>query len=503
MYRNHCSLSAVKPNRCRQSLRAGNMLPFFVILLPSILGILGLVIDASMMRVKSRLIQNAADAAAIAAAAALTDGQSIADASSAAANAVNNNNGLGSANVSVQIPPVDGPYVGQTGYAEVQVSMVVPTFVIQALGNSGSYTVRATSVAGNRASTTGADVVVLDPNPPGITVPPVLGISLPPTPSLSLGGLEVLGLGQVKINGAVLVNTTWGGVDQTGSSVGEPSLLRAAVTCMPLVSLTTLATTNLRVTGGVDDQKNYVNYAAGQKSPLRANQKPVPDPLAALPPPTTAVDPVRVSATMKGGVSVTTLPFLGVTTLQPGVYDYINITVGSVVFQSGVYIIRGKHPLTGISLNVTAGSVTANGVMFYITDSSSYSASTGAPDVGNGSTTPAPLSVTQVLPSVVLDVGVLGSQFSPLSGTGSPYDGILIYQNRTDRRIIIISTDTLLTSASYGGTVYAKWGHVIFAGMGTLDARFVVGSMRLITVGNFTLQPSQLLPAAQDVYLVQ
>lgn len=484
--------------------RAGHMLPFFAVLIPALLGILGLAIDGSMLRVKSRLVQNVADAAAIAAAAALADGQSVVAAQSVAVDSVTSENGLSAASVTVQIPPVDGPYVGRAGYAQVHVSMPVSTFVIQAVGNPGSYTVRAGAVAGSKSSTAGADIVVLDPDPPGITTPVVAGLSLPATPSLSLGGLEVLGIGQVQINGAVLVNTTWGGVDQNGQTVGEPALLRAAVTCMPLVPLTSLATTNLRVTGGVDNQRNYVNYTTGQASPLKANQKPVPDPLSSLPSPTVGVDPVNVSDTLKGGVSVTSLPLIGAkTTLEPGVYDYIHITSGDVVFKSGVYIIRGTHPVTRIALNIVAGSVTARGVMFYITDSTNYSASTASPNAGDSDTTPAPLSVTQLPPSVVLNVGLLGSYLSPLSGTGSPYDGILLYQARTDRRLIIVNSDLLLLPSSYSGTIYAKWGHVIFAGMGTLDARFVVGSIRFIAVGDLKLQPSQLLPPAQDVYLVQ
>src|SRR5262245_31104768 len=98
--------------------RGGNMLPIFAILLPALLGILGLVIDGSLLRVKYRLAQNAADAAATAAAAALADGQLTSVASSIAEDYVHSYNALASATVTVLIPPDDGPYAGQAGYAK-------------------------------------------------------------------------------------------------------------------------------------------------------------------------------------------------------------------------------------------------------------------------------------------------------------------------------------------------------------------------------------------------
>lgn len=481
------------------SQRRGNMLTMFAILLPAILGLTGLVIDYGVLRVKYRHVQHAADSAATAAASALFDGLSSAQAILSAKEYVADFTDMSGATVNVQIPPADGPFVGQSGYAQVQISLPVSTFLMQSVGGNGSYIVRASAVAGNKNVTAGAAVVVLDPDPPGLTMPTVVGVTLPATPSLSLGGLEVLGVGQLRVNGAVLVDTKWSGVDENGAPAGESGgLLRAAVTCMPVVSLTSLAANDIRVTGGVDNQNNYVNFNGGQSSPLRANKRPVPDPYSSLPVPSTSSDPAHVSTTQYGGVNVL-LP-LGVTTLNPGVYDYINIVTGIVNMKSGVYIIRGKHPVTGISLNVTGGVISGNGVMFYITDSSAYSASTGFPDSTTDSSTATPLALTDVPPSVVLNAGLLGGQFSPMNN-GSVYDGILLFQNRTDRRIMVIVGKTLLSTGSFTGTTYAKWGHVVFTGIGTFDARFVVGSMRFLTVLDMTMQPSSLLPAAQDVYL--
>lgn len=484
--------------------RDGKVIALFAVLLPALLGVLGLVIDGSMLRVQYRLVQHGADAGATAAAAALSDGKSNSAATTAAVDYVHSCDDLASASITVHIPPTSGPFAGQSGFAQVQVALPVQTYLMKAIGGAGWNTVRAMAVSGSKPATSGAAVVVLDPNPPGIALPAVLGISLPTTPSLSLGGLEVLGVGQLKVNGSVLVNNTWGGVDEHGDPAGEACGFRTGITCMPLVSLTKLQALDIRVTGGVDAPKNYGNFVAGKKSPLRANRKPVPDPCAGLPVPTVAADPAHVSGTLKGGVAVLSLPLIGPpTTLKPGVYEWIQITAGKVIMESGVYIIRNKHPLTGISLQVIGGQVTADGVMFYITDSASFTPAAGLPDASSSGATPSPLALSGVSPSVVLNVGLLGSDFSPLTGTGSVYDGVLLFQNRADRRIIVISRDTLLSTGTLNGTVYAKWGHVIFAGMGSCDTRFVVGSMRFANVGTVTLSPAQLLPAAQDVFLVQ
>lgn len=459
-----------------------------------------------MLRAKYRVAQHLADAAATAAANALANGQSMSDATNAAITFANSYNGAGSASVDVQIPPADGAYAGQAGFAQVRVSIPVPTVFMQTVGASSLNTVDATAVAGTKDSTGGAAIVILDPDPPGITLPTIAGITLPATPSLVLGGLEILGLGKVTVNGAVLVNNRWGGFDQNGNKVGEPSLLllRAAVTATPLLPLTAMESTDLRVTGGVDYPNLYQNVDPGKSTPLRANQKPVPDPLASLPVPTVSADPVHVDSTLRGGVSIISLPLIGPpTTLSPGVYEYIQILAGNVTLQSGVYIIRNAHPLTGIPLQIVAGTVTGNGVMFYITPNANYSAASGMPDAADPATSAPSFALTGGLISATINVGLLGSQLTPLNGTGSVYDQILIFQNRSDRRIMVLTGNILTTNGGFAGTVYSKWGHTIFGGMGTYDARFVVGSLRFLNILGVTFTPSQLLPAAKDVYLVQ
>jgi len=500
---------SLRPGRTAQTAgrparnRKANVLVTLAIVLPVIVGFAGLVLDTSILMAERRNIQSVADAAATAAAMSIYQGGTVAAATAQATTCVQTDNGLSDATVAVNTPPTSGPYAGNSSYVEVTVTRQSQTFFIQLLGAASVQQVDAVSVAGAQASTAGAAVVMLDPNPPGITVnlAPVapLSLSLPPI----LGGLQVLGLGQVQVNGAVLDNNQWGGVDQNGNPAGSKPGPPYAASCTPLLALTSLAANDIRVVGGVDNPHYYGSITRGKPSPLRCNALPVPDPYSSLPAPTVAADSKNVAATNYGGVTVLSLPLLSPpTVLKPGVYDWIQVVSGAVVFNPGVYIIRGVNPITQVGLNVIAGTVTANGVMFYITNSTTYSATSGAPDNADGNTVAPSGSLGNLVPGVVI-ASLLGSSYSPLSDSSSPFNGLLVYQRRVDRRPILFADEALILGGSLQGSVYAKYGQVIFAANGTYNMRFVAGSMLFLNVLQTSLSPSQLLPPAMDVYLVQ
>ena len=288
-------------------------------------------------------------------------------------------NGLSAAQVTVNLPPASGNYKGNANYVEVIVTMDATTYFVSLIGITDLQTVQARSVAGSEASTVGGAIVVLDPDPPSWTVSGVPMITIPPIPT-QYAGLQVPGLGQVSVNGAVLVNTTWGGVDQNGNPAGTGPGPPYGISCLPIVSLTSLKAKDIRVVGGVDSPSNYGSSVAGSPSPLKANKLPVPDPLKTLPVPTLSADGQNVSAQVFGGVRVTGLPLIGPTVqLHPGVYDWIEVDSGIAVFNPGVYIIRSTNPQSQVALALIGGSITANGVMFYITNSTAYDPALGAP----------------------------------------------------------------------------------------------------------------------------
>lgn len=485
--------------------RGGQILVFVAVLLPVLVGFTGLVLDAGFLMAAYRQAQHVADAAAMAAASDLSQGRGQAQAVATATSYVREQNAMDDASVTVNLPPTQGDYAGRSPYVEVVVTRRVQTYLIHVLGNERSQTIIARGVAGYQPSTDGAVIVVLDPDPAPLAIAG-LPVSLPPLPAL-IGGLEVLGLGRLNVNGAVLVNTMWGGVDENGRPAGNGPGPPWGISGTPLLGTSRLLAADIRVAGGVDDPNNYGNINAGEDSPLKANRLAVPDPFELLPVPSLASDPANASAVVHGGVDVVGLPLGPPTILQPGIYDWINIVSGTVQFNPGIYVIRGVNPLTGIALLIE-GTITADGVLFYITNSAGFDVATGAPDSGDDTSAPQAPGVLTLVPSVVINLALPGSRISPLNDPASPFDGMTIYQRRTDRRpIVVVPLDLLGAvlggSSTISGTVYAKWGHVILAGSGTYDARVVAGTARVVCVTDVTLAPNDLLPPAEDVYLVE
>lgn len=485
---------------CQAKSRSGKLLVFLAVLLPVLLSIAGLVLDGGLLMLEGRRAQHAADAAATAAA--LDLGSVTGDPEATAREAVHDWNGLPGADVHVAIPPDTGPFAGRPGYVEVTVRQPYDSHFLSAAGIADSPTATSRAVAGREAATGPAAVVLLDPDPPEVTLAP-LPLSLPSLLPL-LGGLEVLGLGRLRVSGAIHVNNAWGGLDENGDPVGDGPSLRHACSCTPLLRLTHVLATDIRVVGGVDNPANYGSTQAGQPSPLRANRRPVADPYAALPAPMVAADPVHVVPTEYGGVSVVNLPLLQPPhVLRPGVYEWIQVVSGRVIFEPGVYIIRGVNPATQIGLSILTGTVQADGVMFYLTNTAGYSPVLGLPDDLDGEAPPPGPGVLTLLPSAVIDVGLLNSRFSPLSAPGSPFDGLLVYQRRQDRRPILIVQQGLLGNSSLSGNVYAKWAHVVLTAHGTHRCAFVCGSLRVLSVLETRIEPLDFLPPAEDVFLVE
>lgn len=483
--------------------RSGKVLLFVVVTLPTIFAVIGLIYDAGLMAVTKQNLQHAADAAATAAAVDISLGKSENVAAATAGDYLQTRNSLANAQLTVHIPPASGAYAGRAGFVEVQAETPYQNKIMQALGAADQLQIPTRAVAGRVAATSGAAIVVLNSNPPPLeidSIPSLLTLSYPAL----IGGLEVLGLGTVRVDGAVHVNTSWGGVDEDDHPAGSGSGPPYGISCTPLLQLTRLNARDIRVAGGVDNPDNYGNFTSGKSNPLKANRLVVPDPYKSLPVPTTTSAPSVVNSTSRGGVRVLQLPLIfAPTVLQPGVYDWIEIISGSVVFQPGVYIIRGVSPTTNTALSIVGGIVQANGVLFYITNTTTYDAASGAPDATDGESIPSNPGTSHLIPSVVISGALPGSSFTPLGGTGTAFDGLLIYQRREDFRPIVIVYQNLLGNPTFNGTIYAKWGHVAFIGDGTHDMRIVAGSARLVPLLGLTLAPSTLLPPAYDVYLVE
>ena len=481
--------------------RGGKTLVLIVVLLPSMLAVLGLVTDGGLLWGVERRLQDAADAASTAAAFALRDGQFAATAATVARQYIADRHGLPDAAVTVNIPPTSGPFAGRADYVGVEVTQTRSTYISKIIDGLAERDVSVYSVAGVDDATAPAAIVVLDPNPASLAV---LGIGgLPSLPAIR-AGLEIEGVGQLTVDGAVLVNTGWGGLSQhhkpCGLGFGPPY----SIACMPLLPTTQLRAVDIRCAGGVDNPNHYGALDPAADSPLKTDRLLTHDPFGPLPPPSTASDAANVSTLYRGGVTVAGLPLIGPpATLHPGVYDWIDVVSGIVHFSPGVYIIRGRNPVTNLSLSLVAAEVQALGVLFYITNSAGYDASSGAPDASDGDDAPAGGGVGSLLPSAVVNNLLLGSNITGLDDPASPYDGMVIYQRRHDRRPIVVAQTSFLSTGGISGQVYAKWGHVALLGDGQYDLSIVAGTARVITLGTTHIAPQAPLPPARDVYLVE
>lgn len=479
--------------------RSGKVLILFAVLLPAMLAMTGLIIDGGILQGTYRRAQHVADAAATAGARELRRTGIAADAETRATDVARDLNSHRAGGIRVASPPESGRYAGNPDAVEVELGSA-NTLFSGFVGGSATVELQARAVAGWRPSTAGAAIVVLDPDPPRLSVPPLPAV-LPALPSL-IGGFELEGIGTVRVDGAVLVNTEWGGYDEHGDPTGESAPPPFGIASINLLTPRRLTARDIRVVGGVDDPDAYGSFNVGDSSPLRTGRIAVPDPLRSVPVPTTAADPVNVNGTLRGGVRIIGLPIGPFQVLNPGVYDWIEVVSGRVRFNPGVYIIRGRNPITQISLNMLAGEIQADGVMFYVTDSASYTPASGSPDSGDGESVPPAPGVLSVLPSTVINLLLPGSRISGINDPSSPYDGIVLFQRRRDRRPVAIVT-SLLANPGVEGTVYAKWGHVILASRGTVDASFVAGTVRIVTALPTTIAPSRLLAPAEDVFLLE
>ncbi|HUQ68629.1 MAG TPA: pilus assembly protein TadG-related protein, partial [Planctomycetaceae bacterium] len=231
--------------------RSGKVLVLFAVLLPIMLAIAGLVLDGGGMLNESRVAQQAADAAASAAARSLYEGGEEGDVVAIAEEYVRDFNNLDSATVSVSIPPATGPLAGDAQSVEVEVIQPADSHFLAFLGGGAAPKVRARAVARYEPATAGAALVVLDPNPDQLAIPG-LGPLLPALPTL-LAGFEIIGTSPVKVDGAVHVNTTWGGYDEDGERVGSRPGPPYAVAVPTGILGEKLRARDIRVVGGVDN----------------------------------------------------------------------------------------------------------------------------------------------------------------------------------------------------------------------------------------------------------
>jgi hypothetical protein len=454
------------------SKRSAKTLVLFILLLPVLIGWVGLVIDGGLVMAAQRQAQNAADAAAMAAAMDKMRGGSNSTAMSTANTFIQTYNGLSNApdlvsGTTFNIPPKSGSFTGSSQYVEIIVNYPINTFFMQILTGTSSLTVQARAVAGFESVSAGEGGAVLDP-----TAVPGLSIS---------GGATLL------VHGKVVINSQGAGYDQNGNYINLGYAQYAATTG----NNSTIQATDIEVVGGVDTPANFQNVPGNTGSPLHAGALPAPDPLENLATPTTAngVDSTNRGA-WKNGTQAS---------LLPGIYDSIEINNANYTFPAGIYVVKGGN------LKITGNSnVTGNGVMFYVTGSN-YDPTSGSPDSSDGADSP-PTSGNPSFGGITINGGT-GANAGTINLTGlnnsqSPFNGILFYQRRWNTQSADINGGSDTTQLN--GTIYAKWARFKLDGSGVYNSQFLVGSLALSGQANITINyAGKNMGKAPQVFLVE
>src|ERR1035438_2936889 len=130
---------------------SGQMLVLVALSMTVLLGFLALAVDVGLLFRAKRNMQVAADAAAVAGALEYKFNANVTTAKSTAQTAATANgvtNGTNGAVVTINVPPVNGPYTGITGYVEAIVSQPTNTFFMK-ISKITSVTVAARAVVGS------------------------------------------------------------------------------------------------------------------------------------------------------------------------------------------------------------------------------------------------------------------------------------------------------------------------------------------------------------------
>ena len=389
-----------EPKRVNRRDESGQTLILFVLALGVLLGMAAMTIDVGLAYVARRDMQNAADAAALAGADAILEGQSSVLAANAARDLALQNgydNAAADVTVTINVPPTSGPHSGDSDFIEVFIAHPIDTILASAVGKTTPFDVSARAVAG------------IDRTPKPYSI---ITLSQTACQSMQFNGQVHLTI----IDAGTLTNSecTVGAFSTNGTI--------------------NVATAANHVVGGWHMTGNSGDVSL---PPSRAGH--FDDPLIGVPVPTPTSAPVQTCPTFPGKP--------GTVTLQPGVYDctidpqgqwglefepgdyYITGGIvinggGNVSFGEGLYFLQGE------GLTITGnGVVTGDGVTFYIDE---------------GQVTLTGTSDTQLT--------------APTSGT---YEGIVIFQNRTLTSTVNMSGGAI---ADGWGAVYAAGAQIHLVG---------------------------------------
>jgi Flp pilus assembly protein TadG len=293
---------------------------YVAIALPAFVGAGGIAVDVASWYSTKRTMQSGVDAAAYAAALELAQ-QGLNEAPDltamqAVANDAASRNGIGTM-VTLNVPPLSGPAAGDPQSVEVVVTEPAPVYFTGLfLGAAPDITTRAVA----KAAVSDACIWALHPS--------------------AKGALTVSGGADIDLDCGVVVN----------SNDPDAALDQSGTSC--------LSATSISITGGYDGdcvspepEVSMPNYG---------------DPLSSLVEPSFGSCDFNSKVNVSSGASAT---------LTPGVYCKGIALNGNVVFQPGLYVLKGDGLEIQSSATVTNNENASGGVTFYLTGSGTKYAS--------------------------------------------------------------------------------------------------------------------------------
>ena len=408
--------------RFRQD-EGGQTLVLVALSMTFLLGFMALAIDLGLLFRAHRNVQIAADAAAIAAALDYkynTTGQpASAQAAGRAAAAANGiTNGVGGATVTINPPPLYGPYAGDSGFVEAIVVDPSPTVFMGMFTKKSSLSVGARAVAGS--------------------------------------GSNVGCMWALAKSGTDISLTGSGTIDAINCDIYDDSSNTSSA--LVLTGSGSITAKEVGIVGG------FTRTGSGSITPTPVTGiSPAADPLAGLAAPTIPTGTCPSNCTQSNTGS-------GNLTVSPGTYTSISNTgSGTLTLSAGNYIITGSLTNTGSgNLILGAGNYTIGG-NFQSTGSSSLSLGAGLYIIGgnlqltgSGSMTGSGITFYTQGATTLTGSGNMNLS-APTSGT---YNGVLAFQARNDSQAMAITGSG---GDNIKGILYAPAAPLTLTGSGSLN----------------------------------
>jgi len=407
---------------------SGQTLLLAAVMLPVLIGSVGMAVDIGYAFDYRQQMQMSADSGALAGAYAV-DANVLVSSSDLAAvvdlDTAQNGfaNGAGGVTITVCRPGVDiiscptiYTYLPTDKAVKVTISQPKATFFSRVLGLT-SLTVGVSAVASSSSGGGGSDsnIVILDP-------------------TCKDGAFTASGSSDVAVNGSIYVN-----------SCGSKGLTVSGGGAMVANGGITLGCNAMGTCG------NYVASGGSTVAPMPATGPQIEDPLKDLPEPTPTgtnyADPNISSGTQ---------------TLDPGIYPGLTISGGTVTFNPGIYFIDGMGGGKKLNLKNTA-TVLGDGVMFYLYNTAQLNIANTATTV----TMSAPTSGTYR--GIWLFQERANTKNPTVSGTATVNVDGTIYVSAPGTKLTFSGGSSSGTLASY--TVFVVWNFTLSGG-GTWNSDF-------------------------------